>query len=115
MASLVESVNYAAINITYTATNGFYVIMFTSQAYKLQNNTTIYGQIITAGVFFVKAQYICSVKVYINWYCNQHPQHHVITVPTRTTLHQRLEVNAVTDFCLCPVTYTFGYCIKICY
>ena len=49
VASLVESVNYGAINTTDTENNGFYVIMFTSEAYKLQDNTTIDGQIITAG------------------------------------------------------------------
>ena len=35
MASLVESVKYDAINTTDTTTNGFYVIMFTSEAYTL--------------------------------------------------------------------------------
>ena len=49
MALLVESGNYGAINPTYTTTNGFYVIMFTSEAYTLQYNTTIYGLIITSG------------------------------------------------------------------
>ena len=49
MASLVESENYGAINTTDTATNGFYVIMFTSEAYTLQDNTTIDRQIITSG------------------------------------------------------------------
>ena len=45
MALLIESGKYGAINITDT----FYVIMFTSKAYTLQKNTTIYGQTITAG------------------------------------------------------------------
>ena len=36
MESLVESGTYGAINTTDTSTNGFYVIMFTSGAYKLQ-------------------------------------------------------------------------------
>ena len=49
MASLVESGKYGAINTTDTTTNVFYVIMFTPEAYKLQDNTTIYGQIMTAG------------------------------------------------------------------
>ena len=49
MASLVESVKYGAINTTDTSTNRFYVIMFTPGAYTIQENTTIYGQIITAG------------------------------------------------------------------
>ena len=46
MASLLESGKYGAINTTYTSTNGFYVNMFTSGAYKLQENTTIDGKII---------------------------------------------------------------------
>ena len=49
MASFVESVKYGAINTTYTSTNGFYVIMSTSGAYTLQENTKIDGQVITAG------------------------------------------------------------------
>ena len=58
MASLVESGKYGSINTTGTTANRFYVIMFTSEAYTLQDNTTIYGQIITAGELVVKAQYI---------------------------------------------------------
>ena len=36
--------------------------MFTSEAYTLQNNTTIDGKIITADELFVKAQYIYSMQ-----------------------------------------------------
>ena len=43
MASLVELVKYGAINTTDTETNGFYVIVFTAEAYTLQDNTKIYG------------------------------------------------------------------------
>ena len=49
MASLVESGTYGALNTTYTSTNVFYVIMFTSGSYTLKENKTIYGQIITDG------------------------------------------------------------------
>ena len=71
MASLVESGKYGSINTTDTTTNGFYVIMFTSEAYTLQDNTKIYGQIITAGELVVKAQYLCSMQLDTNWYWNQ--------------------------------------------
>ena len=47
MASLVESGKYVAINTTDTITNGFYRIVFTSEAYILQYHTTLNGQIIT--------------------------------------------------------------------
>ena len=104
MASLVESGKYRAINTTDTTTNGFYVIMFTSEAYTLQDNTTIDGKIITAGEFFVKAQYLCSMQVDTNLYLNQQPQQHIITVPTRTKLHARLEVNPVTYFHAIPTS-----------
>ena len=76
--------------------------MFTSEAYTIQYNTTIDRQIVTAGELVVKAQYLCSVQVDTNWYRNQHPQQHVITVPKRTILHPRLEVNAVIDFHAIP-------------
>ena len=45
MASLFKSGMYGAINIDDTTTNGLYVIQFLSEAYTLQNNTTISGQI----------------------------------------------------------------------
>ena len=43
MASLVQSDMYVAIETDDTTTNGLYVIQFISEAYMLQNNTTIYG------------------------------------------------------------------------
>ena len=61
--------------------------MFTSEAYTLQYNTTIDGRIITAGQFFVKSQYLFSMQVETNLYWNQHPQQHVITVPTHIIRH----------------------------
>ena len=69
------------------------VIMFTSEAYIIQDNTTIDGKIITDGELVVKAQYLCSMKVDTNWYWNQHPQQYITTVPTRTIIHQQFEVN----------------------
>ena len=98
MASLVESGKYVALIKTEISTNGFYVIMFTSGAYKLQENTTIDGQILTSGELFVKAKYLCSMQIDTNWYWNKQPKHNVITVPTRAILHPQLKVNAEKDF-----------------
>ena len=49
-----------------------------------------------------KAQYLSSIQIYTNWYWNQQPKHHVITVPTRTIIHPQPEVNAITDFHAIP-------------
>ena len=73
MALLAESGKYGATNTTDTSTNVFYVIMFISEAYTLQDNTTIDGKIITAGKLVFKSQYLSSMQVDTNWYCNQHP------------------------------------------
>ena len=70
--------------------------MFTSGAYTLKENTTIDGQIITAGELVFKAQHLCSIQIYTNLYWNQQPKHHFITVLARTILHPLLEVNAIT-------------------
>ena len=83
--------------------------MFTSGAYTLQENTTIDGQIITTGELVVKAQYLCYMQIDTNWYWNQQPKHHIITVPTCTILHPQPEVNAISDFhaipkCVCTRT-----------
>ena len=56
MASLVQSGKYDAINNTDNTTKTwYYVIRSISEAYTLQNNTTIDGQIISDGELFVKA------------------------------------------------------------
>ena len=38
------------------------------------------------------------MQVDTNWYWNQQPNNHVITVPTCTILHPQLEGDAITDF-----------------
>ena len=94
---LVESVKYGAINTTNMTTNVFYVIMFTSEEYTLQDNTTNDGEVINTIELVVKSQYIFSMQVETNLYWHQNSQHHIITVPTKTILHPRPEVNAITD------------------
>ena len=63
-----------------------------SEAYTLQNNTTVDGRVIYAGGLVSKAQYLCSMQENTNWYCKQQPLKHNIIVPTRTILHPRLNV-----------------------
>ena len=58
MASLFQPGMYGAINTNDNTSNGFYVIKFLSEAYKLQSNKTIDGQVISAGELVVKAQYL---------------------------------------------------------
>ena len=58
MASLVQLCMYGAINTDDTTTNGFYVIKFLSEAYMLQKNITINGQVISAGELIVRAKYL---------------------------------------------------------
>ena len=62
MASLVQPGKYGVINTSDTTTNGFYAIQFVSEAYTLQSNTKIFGQVISASKLVVKAQYPCSMK-----------------------------------------------------
>ena len=97
MASLVQSRKYGAINTDDTSTNGFYVIMSTSEAYTLQNNKKIDGQMITSVKLFFKAQYICSMQESTNWFCDQHTWHQVITVTPWTILHPKLDVIEIID------------------
>ena len=62
---------YGVINTDETTKNILYVIQILSKAYTLQNNKTIYGQVISAGEIVVKAQYLCSMQENINWYWKQ--------------------------------------------
>ena len=39
-----------------------------------------------------------------NWYWIRKPKHHVITMPTLTILHPKIEVDVVTDFHAIPTT-----------
>ena len=52
----------------------------------------------------VHSKYLCSMQVDTNWYWNQQPQHHVITVSTRTILHPQLEVDTITEFHATPTS-----------
>ena len=90
--------------LTQQTTNGFYVTMLTSNAYTLQDKTIIDKQIITAGGFVVKAQYLCSMQVDTIWYWSKHTQQNFISVPTRTIIHTCLEVNTETDFHAIPTS-----------
>ena len=49
MASLCHSGMYDTVNTYDSITNGFYVNLFISEAYMLQNNTKIDWQVISAG------------------------------------------------------------------
>ena len=68
ISSLVKSSIYGAIKIDDTTSNGLYVIKFLSEACTLQNNTTIDGEVISAGELFVKSQYLYSMQEDTNWY-----------------------------------------------
>ena len=59
MDSLVQSDMYGVINTYDTTTNGFYVIQLISEAHTLQNNTQIYGQVISVVELVVKEKYLC--------------------------------------------------------
>ena len=83
---------YGAINTAYNTSNGFYVIKFVSDAYTLQSNTTIDGQVVSTGKLVIKAQYLCSMQENTNWYWKQQPLQQTILVPTCTILHPRLDV-----------------------
>ena len=78
MASLIQHGNYGAIYTVKTTKNWSDVIKLISEAYTLQNNTTITGRIISTGQLVVKAHYIWSIKENSNWYwknnhCNRIP------------------------------------------
>ena len=98
VASLVWSGMYGNINTDDTTTNGFYVIQVLSEACKLQNKTTIDGQVISAGKLFVKAQYLCSVQENTNWYWKQQPLQQTIMVTTHNILHPCLDVITIIYF-----------------
>ena len=53
---------YGAINTDETTTNGLYVIWILSEAYILQNSTTVDGQVMYAGELVVKEQYPCYMQ-----------------------------------------------------
>ena len=92
MASLDQSGMYVAINTDETTTNVFYVIQFISEAYTLQNNTQIDGQVISSGELVFKTQYLCSVQENTNWYWKQQPMQQTIIFPTHKIPHIRLDV-----------------------
>ena len=83
---------YGVINTDDTTGNGFYVIQFISEVYRLKNNTQIDGQVISAGELVFMAQYLCSTKENSNWYWKQQSLQQNIIFPTRKIIHPRLDV-----------------------
>ena len=77
---------YGDINTDDTTTNRFYVIQFIAEEYMLQNNTTIDGQVISAGELVVREKYLCSMQDNTNWYWKEQPLQQNIIVPTRTII-----------------------------
>ena len=49
------------------------------------------------------------MQVDINWYLNQQPKQHVITLPTCTIPNPKLEVNTVIDFHAILQAYVPGH------
>ena len=56
------------------------------------------GKFVTSGELVVKAQYLCSIQVDTNWYWNQQPKQHVITVPTHTHGIRRITHTPIPSF-----------------
>ena len=96
MAPLVQPGKYGATNTDDSTTNVFYVIKLISESCTLQNNTKIYGKILSAGKSVFKAQYICSMQEDSNWYRKQQSLKHNIIVTTPTILHPCLDVIRLT-------------------
>ena len=82
MVSLVQYGKHGATNTSDTSTNGYYVIKFISEAYTLQNNTTIDAKIITTGEIVAKGKYTCYMQDSTNCYFEKHTQQKAIIFPT---------------------------------
>ena len=63
----------------------------------LQNNTQIYGQVISAGELVFRAHYLCFMQENYNCYLKQHSLQHNKIVPTRTIIHPHLDVVIIKD------------------
>ena len=57
MDLLVQACKYVSMNPIYTTKLVYYVVMYVSEAYTLQEETACDGKFITYGELFVKAQY----------------------------------------------------------
>ena len=97
MASLVQSCMHGVTTTHDTTRNEFYVIKFISEAYALQNNTQIDGQVISAGELVVKEKYLFSTQENSNWYWKQHSLQQNIIVPKRTILQLNLDNFRIID------------------
>ena len=92
MTSLVQSGMYGAVITSENTTNGLYFIKFISEAYMLQNNTTIDGKYIYSSELVAKSQYLCYMQENTNRYWKHQPLQHTITFPTLTIIHPYLDV-----------------------
>ena len=66
MALLVQSGMYGVINTDENTSNWLYFVQFLLEAYTLQNNTIMYGKVISSGELVVKTQYLCYMQYNTN-------------------------------------------------
>ena len=62
MSALVQSGKYGAINTEYQTTMVYYVVIYFSEPYTLQDDKTVYKQVINTGELIVKAEYLSIIK-----------------------------------------------------
>ena len=105
MASLVKYGKYGSMNTIDTSTMVSYVIKFVSDSYRLQEDTTCEGEMISSGELFVKAQYCICMQENTNWYWEYKNQQQVIISPTQTVVNPCLYVVAVKDVYDIPKKY----------
>ena len=70
-------------------------MIFLSETYTLQEDTTCNGQIISSGELVVKTHYLSYMQEKPNRYWEQRNQQEVIIFPTRTIVHPCIDVLAV--------------------
>ena len=71
MNSLLQLGKYSAISAVGKTTMGYYVIKYLSEPYQIQEDKTIYGQVIKAGELVFKSEYLSLMKSKTNRYWQQ--------------------------------------------
>ena len=62
MKSLVQTGKHGAINAADPMTMGYYVVKYVSDAFKLQEDITTYGQVSNAGEMLFISEYLSIIK-----------------------------------------------------
>ena len=97
LASTITENSYGSVNTDDPQTEGFYIVMFTSEPYSLQEEINVHGDIINCGTLVCDAKYCSPAQINSRWYVHLSDEGNETTIQVSKILTTQLSVEVVSD------------------